>query len=105
MKVFITGIIIGLFSFNYSQGQTVNTTGPHYLMAAMGDSITAGFLAATDLSWFNSSTNNYKADINSFENNLEANYGRNPETLNLTGDLAHIFESRTTYSWATGKLI
>lgn len=32
---------------------TTTTPQKNYLMAAMGDSITAGFLAATQLDWFN----------------------------------------------------
>jgi lysophospholipase L1-like esterase len=107
MKYLSVGVaILGLLSFSEVQAQSTNTSGQkHYLMAAMGDSITAGFLAATDLSWFNSPSSQYQTDIDAFLKNLEENIGRNPKALNLGGDAAHIFESRTTFSWATGKLI
>lgn len=104
MKYFSVGfIIVGFFLPSHSQAQAQQPK--RYLMAAMGDSITAGFLAATSLDWFNSTTQDYENDIDAFMINLAENVGQNPFTQNVGGNLAHAFESRTTLSWATGQLI
>jgi lysophospholipase L1-like esterase len=102
---YIGGFIITLGLLLPTQSQAQQQQPKRYLMAAMGDSITAGFLAATSLDWFNSTTQDYQNDIDAFMENLAENIGQNPFTSNMDGDMAHIFESRSTLSWATGKLI
>src|ERR1700679_418293 len=76
----------------------------NYLMAAMGDSITAGFLAATNLDWFNSPGQTLSQDGEDFITAVEAISGIDSAQAQFswTGELAHVFETRTTKSWATG---
>jgi lysophospholipase L1-like esterase len=76
----------------------------NYLMAAMGDSISAGFLAATDLDWFNSASLTIPQEAEDFLAAVEAVSGLDAAatTFNWEGTLAHIFETRTTKSWSTG---
>jgi lysophospholipase L1-like esterase len=73
-------------------------------MAAMGDSITAGFLASTNLAWFNG-TRSTQQEMQSLEDLVDQaeRSSFNPE--NITGSVVKVFENRKTLSWATGRYI
>ncbi len=76
----------------------------NYLMAALGDSVTAGFLASTDLTWFNKPVGNEANEFMMAVNQLGGK-DKAESMFSFKGALASIFETRTTKSWSTGKEI
>jgi hypothetical protein len=83
--------------------EKTNTTQKNYLMAAMGDSMTAGFLAATNLDWFNSANLTLPEEAVDFVATIDAISGADMAAkFSWKGELAHFLETRSTKSWATG---
>ncbi len=96
-------IIIGLTTtVTHADVQVEKNSHKRYLMAAMGDSISAGLFAGTYLSWFNAEAGLHDDEVKNVVSQVEAT---GFEAINLMGTAAHPFETRTTYSWATGKSI
>jgi lysophospholipase L1-like esterase len=108
-------IISGLLPLKaIATAKAPKSTPKKYLMATLGDSITAGVLASTQLNWFNTGKVPTTEAV-AYENYIGKLVGYNETqsdqekqsrlrvSFDMKQSLFHLLETRNTDSWATGR--